>query len=228
MVQKQIYYFFIIQLKKKNYNYLVSQDYLNYECKNDFYNVKIKLPEIKRRDTLGRENYVDYINYTFIVSEKKEDFEYMESTCYLTKLMQNKERNKNYQYLKTKYDKVNNAIDVEGFLGGKVYYINILGKNTRTGEIITYNPLMITTSIFVRTVKPVVIIILSIIFTVFLCMAFTIYRKYRVEKAQLEIFNTNKREEGGISQKIKNLNKINLKVLKKKYNNLEEENKNLE
>ena len=209
--------------KKKNYNYLVSQDYLNYESKNDYYYVKIKLPDLKKRDILGRENYVDYMNYTFIVSEKKEDFEYMESTCYLTKLMQNKERSKNYQYLQTQYDKVNNVINVKGFKGGKVYYINILGQNSHTGEIITYNPLMITTSLLQRSVSIFVIVFLVIIIIIFIFLTFSIYRKYRIEKAQLDIFDSNKTDEDRVKP-----NNINLKVLKKKYNSLEEENKNLE
>ena len=214
--------------KKKNYNYLVSQDFLNYETKNNYYDVKIKLPDLKKRDILGRENYVDYMNYTFIVTEKKEDFEYMESTCYLTKLMQNKERNKKYKYLKTQYDKVNNIFKVQGFLGGKVYYINILGQNSHTGEIITYNPLMITTFKFEKGSWTFVTVFLSIILIVFICFTFTIYRKYRIQKAQLDIFDSNKNDGDKFNGKIKNLDKINLKVLKKKYNTLEEENKNLE
>ena len=207
---------------KKNYNYLVTQDYLNYESKDDYYSLKIKLPELKRRDLLGRENYVDYMNYTFIVSEKEEDFYYMESTCYLTKLMQKEAKNKAYNYLQTRYDKEKNTFQVKGFLGNKKYYINILGKNEYTGEIVTYNPVMIVTSLTIWRIKVFVIVFLTIICVVFVFLTFTIYRKYRIEKAQLNIMEGNKSDEG-IGKKIRELKNINLNVVKKKYNSLNEE-----
>ena len=207
---------------KKNYNYLVTQDFLNYESDDDYHSLKIKLPELKKRDILGRENYVDYMNYTFIVSENEDDFEYMESTCYLTKLMQKEEKNKAYSYLETNYDKEKHIFNVIGFKGDKKYYINILGKNGYTGEIITYNPVMIITSKYIWRMKTFVIIFLVIMFIVFLLLTFRIYRKYRIEKAQLDVFETNKSIEG-IENKMKNLKNINLNVVKKKYKNLKEE-----
>ena len=211
---------------KRNYNYLVSQDFLNYEGKNDYYSIKIQLPELKKRDTLGRENYVDYMNYTFIVSEKKKDFEYMESTCYLTKLMYKEEKDKKYKYLKTHYDKDNNVILVKGFKAGRTYYMNILAKNEYTGEVITYNPFMIITSLKARALKTFYVVILIIIAFIFLYLAFKVYRKFRIENAQLEIIEANKNDEFD-KHKIGKLKNINLDIVKKKYNTLKEEKKDI-
>lgn len=92
--------FYYYTTTEKDYKYLVTKDILNYESIYDSLGVNIQLPELKRRDTFGRENYVDFMNYTLIISEKKVDYALMESTCYLTKLMQNK--NNDYDYIQTK------------------------------------------------------------------------------------------------------------------------------
>jgi hypothetical protein len=82
--------FYYYTTNEKKYNYLVTQDSLIYESKDNFYSLKLYIPEIKKRDTLGKENNVNSMNYTLIVSDQKTDFDYMESTCYLTKLEQKK------------------------------------------------------------------------------------------------------------------------------------------
>lgn len=63
--------FYYFTTNQKNYKYLVSQDILNYESIQDSFGLNIQIPQLKRRDTFGRENYLDSMNYTFIVSEKK-------------------------------------------------------------------------------------------------------------------------------------------------------------
>ena len=221
--------FYYYTTNRKNYNYLVTNDTLYYEGIDDYYNIKIKLPALKKRDAFGRENYIDYMNYTFIVSENKYDFAYMSSTCYLTKLSQNKEKYEKYNYIKTNYDKENNIFDVKGFKGGKTYYANILAKNEYTGEIITYKPFMFQTSIFYRRAKVFVIIFLTIIFFVFLCLTFTIYRKYRIAKSKMNNLEMGKTSKNSsyLSKKLGNLKNINLNVIKKKYNSLSEDNQSL-
>ena len=218
--------FFYYTTNTKTYNYLVTQDSLNYESKEGNCIINFKLPELKNRDTFGREKYVDYMNYTFIVSENKVDFEYMESTCYLTKLIQKYEKNDTYNYLKTHYDKENNVFTVKGFMQGKTYYMNFLGKNDYTGEIITYKPIMIVTTYFKRNSQIFVIIFLIIIFIVFILCIFNIYRKYRVQKAQLDSFETTQ-DPDALNKKFGNLKNINLNIVKKDYNSLSEDNKEI-
>ena len=168
------------------------------------------------------------MNYTLIVSEKKMDFEYMESTCYLTKLIQRKEKNNEYSYLKTKFDSKNNILNVKGFLDGKTYYINILAKNEYTGEVITYKPIMVVTSQNTNKLKLIVIIILAVVFLIFVYGTFNIYRKYRIQKAKIANFEMNNNGSDNIfKKKIGNLKNINLNFVKRKYNSLSEDNKEI-
>ena len=92
---------------QKNYKYLVSQDVLNYESIHDSFGLNIKIPQLRRRDTFGRENFVDSMNYSIIISNQKKDFIYMESTCYLTKLQQNSIQN-NFEDLDINFDEEKN------------------------------------------------------------------------------------------------------------------------
>ena len=167
------------------------------------------------------------MNYTFVVSEKKKDFNYMESTCYLTKLIQRKEKNNEYSYLKTNYDSKNHILNVKGFLSGKTYYLNILAKNEYTGEVITYKPIMIVTSMTVRKLKIFIIIFLTAILLLLFICAFKIYRKYRIQKAQIENFEINNETDNIFQKNIENLKNIKLNFIKKKYNSLSEDNKEI-
>ena len=217
--------FYYYTTNTRSYNYLVTPDTLFYE--NNKNNIKFKLPELKKRDAFGRENYVDYINYTFIVSENKKDFIYMESTCYLIKLIENKERNNEYKYIKTNYDKENNNFNVKGLKNGKTYYMNILAKNEHTGEIITFKPVMIEISISFRYAKFFSIIILLLLFLFFLYYAFRVYRKYRIAESKINNFEVNKNPKDSLMKKFGNITNINLNVAKKKYNSLSEDSKSL-
>ena len=217
--------FFYYTTIEKRYNYLVTNDVLKYESDDDFYSVKFTLPELKKRDTFGRENYVDSINYTFIVSDKKSDFVYMESTCYLSKLQQNNETNK-FENLKIEFNKEKNGFYVEGLKAGKVYYMNVLGKNNHNGEVFTYKPVMITFALARRRAKIGITVLLATVFVVFFCAAFTIYRKYRLKKMQLSFIEENNMD-NSINKRFGNSSNINLDFVKKKYNNLEEDNQKL-
>ena len=104
--------------------------------------------------------------------------------------------------------------------------MNILGKNEYTGEIITYKPIMIVTTYFQRNTQIFVIIFLIIIFIVFILCIFTIYRKYRVQKAQLDSFETTQ-DPDAFNKKFGNLKNINLNIVKKDYNSLSEDNKEI-
>ena len=211
---------------QKQYNYLFTQDSFTYHASNDYSSIQLKLPELKNRDSYGKENYVDYMNYTFVVSEKKSDYIYMGSTCYLTKLIQDKEKKNEYDYLKINYDKEKNTLNVDGFLGGKTYYMNILAKNEHTGEAVTYKPIMIVTSQLFFRMKIVTITILSIILVIFVFCAFKVYRKYRIENSKTNFAIENK-PESSFKKKFGNLKNINLNIVKKKYNTLSEDNKGL-
>ena len=140
-----------------------------------------------------------------------------------TKIKLQEKRTHEYDYLSTNYDKQKNIFNAKGFLPGKSYYINILAKNQYTGEIITYRPINIKTSYLVRTARTLVVVFLAIIFVVFLCITFTIYRKYRIEAAKLSNFEIDSSSGNSLSKKLGKLKNI----IKNKYNSLSEDNKSL-
>lgn len=218
--------FFYYTTTEKRYNYLVTNDSLNYDSNDDFYSVKFTLPELRKRDTLGRENFVDSMNYSIIISNQKKDFIYMESTCYLTKLQQNSIQNK-FEDLDINFDEEKNQFIVAGLTSGKTYYMNILGKNEHTGEVITYKPVMIIYSLKTRKIKIGIIILLTFIILAFLYIAFTLYRKYRLQKLQLNFIEENN-DVNSIEKKIGKSNNINLDFVKKKYNDLTEDNQGID
>jgi hypothetical protein len=212
--------FYYYTTTEKDYKYLVTKDILNYESIYDSLGVNIQLPELKRRDTFGRENYVDFMNYTLIISEKKVDYALMESTCYLTKLMQNK--NNDYDYIQTKLIPEKKIFNVEGLLPGKTYYMNILAKNDINGEVITYKPIIFTSSLKERREKIFGIAFLTIVLLIFTILAYNILRKYKIEKAKLSSLEIEKTPDRGFKKK-----NINLNIVKKKYNTLSEDDKSL-
>ena len=205
--------FYYYTTNKKIYNYLVTDDSLIYKTKNYFSSIKVFIPELKKRDIFGKENYADSMNYTFIISDQKKDLLYMESTCYLTKMIQNNAISK--YNLNIDYDKTNNAIDVKGLESGKTYYINILGKNTQTGDVITYKPLIIVFTNVTSSIKIFVIIILVIALIIFLYIAFTICRKYRIKKMQLKFIEENNNIDDSFKNKNNKTNNINMDFITK-------------
>jgi hypothetical protein len=218
--------FFYYTTSEKKYSYLVTNDSLNYDSNDYFYSVKFTLPELRKRDSLGRENFVDSMNYSIIISNQKKDFIYMESICYLTKLQQNSIQNK-FEDLDINFDEEKNQFIVAGLKSGKTYYMNILGKNEHTGEVITYKPVMIIYSLKTRKIKIGIIILLIFILFAFLYIAFTLYRKYRLKKLQLNFIEENN-DDSSIKKKIGNSDNINLDFVKKKYNDLTEDNQVLD
>ncbi len=146
----------------------------------------------------------------------------MESTCYLTKLEQKNQISK-FENLQVEFDKNNKAFNIKGLEEGKTYYMNILGKNVNTGEVITYKPVVIVYSGIFTGAKIALIIILVIILLLFLYMAFLIYRKYRLKKLQLNFVEENN-SGNSYDKNIGKKSNINLDFVKKKYKDLTEDN----
>ena len=88
--------FYYYTTSEKNYNYLLTQDTIKYESRDDFYSINLILPETKKRDIFCRENFAKGMKYSFIITDEKNDFNNMESTCYLIKLEQKNNINEKY------------------------------------------------------------------------------------------------------------------------------------
>ena len=217
--------FFYYTTSEKNFNYLVTQDTLKYESKDDFYSINFIVPETKKRDIFGKENFAQNMEYSFIITDDKNDLDFMESTCYLIKL---KQKNKKHEGIEINYDEKNRMFKITGLEGGKEYYMNILATNENTGEVITYKPVRIVASVATRRLKVMLIIFLVFILIVFLFAAFTVYRKYRIQKIELNyVEELNRASPKNKNKKIAKLKNINLDFVKKKYNQLSEDSQEL-
>ena len=106
--------------------------------------------------------------------------------------------------------------------------MNILASNLNTGEVITYKPVKIVSSLTTRRLKVALFIFLIIMLILFLFAAFYVYRKYRIQKIELnDIEDLNKGNSKNKNKKIAKLKNINLDFVKKKYNQLSEDNQEL-
>ncbi len=149
----------------------------------------------------------------------------MESTCYLAKLQQS---NKKYGKIEIKFDNKKKLFKVNGLEGGKEYYMNILARNLKTGEVFTYKPVKIVASLTARRVKIILTVFLVIILIVFLYIAYTVYRKYKIKKMELNyVEDQNISSPKNKNKKIGKLKNINLDFVKKKYNKLGEDSQEL-
>ena len=219
--------FFYYTISEKNFNYLVTQDSLKYESKDDFYSINLIIPETKKRDIFGKENFAQNMEYSFIITDDINDLDFMESTCYLIKLKQ-KNINKKHENIEINFDEKNRMFKITGLEGGKEYYMNILATNENTGEIITYKPIKIFASVATRRLKIMLTIFLVFILIVFLFAAFTVYRKYRIQKNELNFMEEpNKSGQKNKSKKFAKLKNLNLDFVKKKYNHLSEDSQEL-
>ena len=124
------------------------------------------------------------MDYSFIFTDEKKDFEYMESTCYLIKLMQKNITSK-YKSVEIEFDERKKIFKISGLQGGKEYYMNILASNSNTGEVITYKPVKIFASMTTRRLKVALFVFLIIMLILFLFAAFYVYRKYRIKQIEL-------------------------------------------
>ena len=131
---------------------------------------------------------------------------------------------KKSEQMEIKFNENNKCFTIKGLEGGKEYYMNILARNVKTGEAITYKPVKFQASTYSGKLKMFLIIFLVFIFILFLYMAFTVYRKYRIKKIELNYVEDQNRmspkNKGKILGKLKN---INLDFVKKKYNQLSED-----
>ena len=99
-----------------------------------------------------KQNTNCHLELTTLLIEQENDFDYMESTCYLIKLKQ-KNNNEKYKNIEVEFDDKKKIFKITGLEGGKEYYMNIIAKNSNTGEFITYKPVKIVPSLTTRRLK---------------------------------------------------------------------------
>ena len=176
--------------------------------------IKLKLPEMKDKDVQGRHR--DQSNYTYnvFISTNKEEFELMESVCYL-RTMNNATTNKLLKHIKMS----GNNIIVKGLKSNEKYYVNILAENTKTKELITFKPMLIVTSSSI----PVGIIIAFILILIFIVtVAVYFYKKYTITKKILRYETSDVRNMSEIPKSESEMATIVAQREKAKYVNLAE------
>jgi hypothetical protein len=172
-VEYLLYYF---TTNNKNYVYSNVESYINpvYQKNGD---VKLEISKMKINNLSGKKGEIKNvdINYEVIVSTDINDFSYMSSLCYLSK-MKNVSRDVN-SYVK------NDEIYISGLKSGKRYFINIILRNPISGELFTLTPTIIENK---KYKFPIGYIIIPIIIIIILVVIICYYRKeYLVTKAVL-------------------------------------------
>ena len=141
----------------------------------------------------------------------------------MTKLEQKRKIHNEFDYLNIEIDKKSNIIKVKEFKSGQSYYLNVLAKNEKTGEIITYKMVIINISSSFKMSKIIIYIFLIITILVCLYIAFILYRKNKIQKLKIDFIKDSNESHG----KNGNISKFNLNIIKNKYNELKEDNHEL-
>ena len=173
-VEYLLYYF---TTNNKNYVYSSVESYINpIYLKNG--DIKLEISKMKIKNSVG--NLVEMKNvdlsYEIVVSTNINDFSYMSSLCYLSKM---KNSTQNYKtYVK------DNEIYISGLKSSTKYFINIIIRNPISGELITLTPTIIETKPFKL---PIAYIIIAIIIVIILVIVICYYRsEYLITKAELK------------------------------------------
>ena len=173
-VEYLLYYF---TTNNKNYVYSSVESYINpIYLKNG--DIKLEISKMKIKNSVG--NLVEMKNvdlsYEIVVSTNINDFSYMSSICYLSKM---KNSTQNYKtYVK------DNEIYISGLKSSTKYFINIIIRNPISGELITLTPTIIETKPFKL---PIAYIIIAIIIVIILVIVICYYRsEYLITKAELK------------------------------------------
>ena len=188
--------FFYYLTKKENYYFMNGdQNYqLEYE-KISKGKIKIKIPELYTQSLNGTIKKLNKKEkeYNLVISNRKEEFNYLESICYLSeKVNKNNKNLKNIKYT-VNYD--DNFIIVDGLINNNAYFMNVLMKDLKNNEIATFKPIQIIyfekDNNYILFLSIFVIIILIIIIGIY-------YKKYKETKIQLIYEQTDIRNMGNL------------------------------
>ena len=172
-VEYLLYYF---TTNNKNYVYSSVESYINpIYLKNG--DIKLEISKMKIKNSAG--NLVEIKNadlsYEIVVSTSINDFSYMSSLCYLSKMKNSTIDFKSYVK--------DNEIYISGLKSSTKYFINIIIRNPISGELITLTPTIIETKPFKL---PITYIIIAIIIIIILFVVICYYRhEYLITKAEL-------------------------------------------
>ena len=188
--------FFYYLTKKENYYFMNGEQNYQLEYENiSKGKIKIKIPELYTQSINGtiKKLNKNEKEYNLVISNRKEEFNYLESICYLSeKVNKNNKNLKNIKYT-VNYD--DNFIIVDGLINNNAYFMNVLMKDLKNNEIATFKPIQIIyfkkDNNYILFLSIFVIIILIIIIGIY-------YKKYKETKIQLIYEQTDIRNMGNL------------------------------
>ena len=193
-----------------NNNNIFFNNILSYKINEN--KVIIKIPDLISKN----ENYNN--NFSLVYSTNENDYNFMESICFLSQKLNN---NNNNNKIKIKFDNDNNKITVSNLNYNKKYYFNVLIENTKTGIFNTFQPIQIITQKYKKT-KILILFILILIIIICLLLIFRYYKKYKTTKKMIRFETEDMRNMFPI-ENVNNDKKYKQKI-KENYTNLTEEN----
>ena len=219
-----LYYYTI---KKSDYIEIGIKSKMNYELKGPG-NILLNLPNLEEIYSNNNRNKLEDLKISVIITTNQNEFNYMDSICYLTKkndLLISKDYYKNYTInINSKMDE----IEIDKLDPKTNYYINVLITNKKTGEIFALNPIQIIPNR--KLANNYITIILIVLIIILLLIIFYFYRKYRITKAIINYEKNDIKNMGTIPKSITELKKIQEskeKAAKEKYNSLTEDSSNI-
>ena len=105
----------------QRYNQTIASSVFDYEQTGKG-EIKINLPKLYEKDLYGNEQKIDMVNYTVIYTQNPEEFKYMESICYLSKMYEQLD-SKEQKDIHYKYNPKSHTIDVKGLVNNEKYFM---------------------------------------------------------------------------------------------------------
>ena len=218
-----LYYYTI---NEKDYIQTRFDSKLSYNLKGPG-SVVLNLPNLETINSKNNKNKLDDLTLTLIITQNKNEFDYMGSICYLSKKFEHIEQDKLYQNYTININKNKNEIEINNLDKDTNYYMNVLITNKKTGQIFALDPLQLKPFKIVIVFSNYSLIYLLIIAIIILiCIIFYFYRKYRITKAIVNYESNDIKKLGSIPKSITELKRIQEEKSiksKEKYNSLTED-----
>ena len=133
-------YYYIISEKEYSEDNIDSK--FTYEVKSPG-KIVLNLPKIEFLDNNNHKVKEDDLSISVIITENYNEFEYMDSICYLSKKNEIIESQNLYRDYKISINKHKNKVEINKLDKNKKYYINVLINNKQTGKFLAFDALQI-------------------------------------------------------------------------------------
>ena len=189
-------------------------------------NIVLKLPKLENINSKNNKIKLDDLTVSLVLTENSNEFEYMDSICYLSKKIEIIESQNLYKNYSININKNKNEIEIDKLDQNTNYYFNVLITNKKTGQIYALDSLQIMPNKKIVSHKSIVSIVLVTAIVILFFVIFYFYRKYRIATAIINYEKNDIKNMGSIPKSITELKKIQEeknKKAKEKYNSLTED-----